>query len=82
MASLLQFTFRGAETQLFPDGGTIPLLGMMQDRNPAAPIIPYGSYVPASNLHAPNENVDEATLERNTLATVLFFQYQGERAVK
>ncbi len=55
------------------EGGTIPFMGMLGERFPAAQFVVTGVLGPGSNAHGPNEFLDIATAERVTccVASVL-----------
>jgi acetylornithine deacetylase/succinyl-diaminopimelate desuccinylase-like protein len=63
----------GRDMQLFGEGGTIPFMGMLGERFPAAQFVITGVLGPGSNAHGPNEFLDVAYAERLTgvLARVL-----------
>ena len=69
-ASQAQF---GQHMQLYGEGGTIPFMGMLGDKFPAAQFVITGVLGPESNAHGPNEFLDVAYAERLTscLAGVL-----------
>jgi acetylornithine deacetylase/succinyl-diaminopimelate desuccinylase-like protein len=54
------------------EGGSIPLVAAFHAAVPDADIILLGVDDPSSQIHAPNESVDLAELERCTLAEALF----------
>jgi acetylornithine deacetylase/succinyl-diaminopimelate desuccinylase-like protein len=55
-------------------GGSIPLCTVLRDTFPAAEIMIMGVADPASQVHAPDESVDPAELERMALAQARFMQ--------
>ena len=63
----------GQPMQLMGEGGTIPFMGMLGERFPAAQFVITGVLGPGSNAHGPNEFLDVAYGERLTsvLARVL-----------
>ena len=69
-ASIAEF---GQSMQLYGEGGTIPFMGMLGDKFPAAQFVITGVLGPESNAHGPNEFLDVAYAERLTccLASVL-----------
>ena len=63
----------GRSMQLMGEGGTIPFMGMLGERFPAAQFVITGVLGPDSNAHGPNEFLDVAYAEQLTrcLADVL-----------
>jgi acetylornithine deacetylase/succinyl-diaminopimelate desuccinylase-like protein len=63
----------GRSMQLYGEGGTIPFMGMLGERFPAAQFVITGVLGPGSNAHGPNEFLDVAYAEKLTgcLARVL-----------
>ncbi|MFG1796874.1 dipeptidase [Nocardia sp. NPDC049149] len=61
---------RAATTQ--GQGGSIPLCNVFADTYPEAEIMLLGVEEPACLIHAPNESVDPAEIERMALAEALF----------
>ncbi len=63
----------GQGMQLYGEGGTIPFMGMLGDKFPAAQFVITGVLGPGSNAHGPNEFLDVAYAEKLTgcLAEVL-----------
>ncbi len=63
----------GAPASAFGEGGTIPFMGMLGERFPAAQFVVTGVLGPHSNAHGPNEFLDLPTARRLTavLAMVL-----------
>ena len=59
--------------QLYGEGGTIPFMGMLGEKFPAAQFVITGVLGPGSNAHGPNEFIDVAYAETLTrcLADVL-----------
>ncbi len=62
-ASLVNF---GHNMQLFGEGGSIPFMGMLGDKFPAAQFVITGVLGPGSNAHGPNEFLDVAYAEKLT----------------
>ena len=60
-----QETF-GAGARAFGEGGSIPFIGMLAERFPAAQFVVTGVLGPGSNAHGPNEFMDVATARRLT----------------
>ena len=58
-------------------GGSIPLCNVFQQTFPAAEIMLLGVEEPSCLIHAPNESVDPAEIERMALAEALFLQRLG-----
>ena len=48
------------------EGGSIPFMGMLGERFPAAQFVVTGALGPGSNAHGPNEFLDMATARRVT----------------
>ncbi|KAA5828461.1 M20/M25/M40 family metallo-hydrolase [Saccharopolyspora hirsuta] len=69
----LQEAYGRAPTAL-GQGGSIPLVNLLQTRNPNAPMLLWGCEEPAARIHAPGESVDLGELERMTLAQALFLK--------
>lgn len=61
-------------------GGSIPLCNVFQQVNPGAEIVLMGAEEPASNIHAPNESVHPAEIERLAVGEALFLQRLGAQA--
>lgn len=53
-------------------GGSIPLCNVLQETFPDAGVFLMGVLEPETLMHAPNESVDPAEIERTALATALF----------
>ena len=53
-------------------GGSIPLLDELRAAVPRAELLLFGAQDPLARIHAPNESVDLAELERSVLAETLF----------
>ncbi len=58
-------------------GGSIPLVNVLASVAPGAEIVMWGAADSESTIHAPNESVDLADLERMTLAEALLFAELG-----
>ena len=58
----------GQGVQLYGEGGTIPFMGMLGERFPAAQFVITGVLGPGSNAHGPNEFLDIAYAEKLTRA--------------
>ena len=58
-------------------GGAIPLCNTLQAAHPDAEILLIGVEEPACQIHAPNESVDPAELERTAAGVALFLQRHG-----
>ena len=56
----------GQPARTFGEGGTIPFMGMLGDRFPAAQFVVTGALVPGSNAHGPNEFLHLPTARRVT----------------
>lgn len=67
----------GKPTQEIGAGGSIPLLDSLREAVPDAEILLFGAQDPLARIHAPNESVDLAELERAVLAEVLFVAQMG-----
>ncbi len=70
----------GRNMQLFGEGGTIPFMGMLGDKFPAAQFVITGVLGPGSNAHGPNEFLDVAYAEKLTccIADVLSAKVTAE----
>lgn len=55
-------------------GGSIPLCNVLADTFPEAEIMLFGVEEPQCLIHAPNESVDPAEIERTALAEALFLR--------
>ena len=62
----------GRPVARYGQGGSIPLVAAFHEAAPAAEIILWGTEEPQARIHAPNESVDLAELERCILAETLF----------
>ena len=58
-------------------GGSIPLIDSLTAAVPDAEILLFGAQDPLARIHAPNESVDLAELERAVLAEALFIRNFG-----
>ena len=58
-------------------GGSIPLIDSLRAAVPAAEILLFGAQDPMARIHAPNESVDLAELERAVIAQALFLRNYG-----
>ncbi len=56
----------------YGDGASIPLVAAFLEAQPTAEMILWGCEEPQCKIHAPNESVDLAEVERMTLAEALF----------
>lgn len=56
----------GQHLQLFGEGGSIPFMGMLGEKFPAAQFVITGVLGPGSNAHGPNEFIDVAYAEKLT----------------
>jgi cysteinylglycine-S-conjugate dipeptidase len=64
----------GKDVVHYGEGGSIPLVAAFLTAIPGAEMILWGAEEPMCKIHAPNESVDLAELERCTLAEALFIQ--------
>jgi acetylornithine deacetylase/succinyl-diaminopimelate desuccinylase-like protein len=62
----------GKDVVHYGEGGSIPLVAAFLGAIPGAEMILWGAEEPMCKIHAPNESVDLAELERCTLAEALF----------
>ncbi len=62
----------GKDVVHYGEGGSIPLVAAFLEAVPGAEMILWGAEEPLCKIHAPNESVDLAELERCTLAEALF----------
>ena len=62
----------GKDVVHYGEGGSIPLVAAFLEAIPGAEMILWGVEEPLCKIHAPNESVDLAELERCTLAEALF----------
>ncbi|MBT0567015.1 dipeptidase [Williamsia sp. CHRR-6] len=67
----------GTEVVHSGQGGSIPLCTVLQELNPQAEIALLGVEEPRCRIHAPDESVDPAELERTALAEALFLSDFG-----
>jgi len=61
------------------EGGTIPFLGWLADRFPAAQILALGVLVPGSNHHGPDESLHVPTAQRVTGAVAALLVEHADR---
>ena len=64
----------GREPVLLGQGGSIPLCNVFAETYPDAEVLLLGVEEPLALIHAPNESVDPAEIERLALAEALFLQ--------
>lgn len=69
----------GKDVVHYGEGGSIPLVAAFLAAIPGAEMILWGAEEPMCKIHAPNESVDLAELERCTLAEALFIAGMCER---
>ena len=62
----------GKDVVHYGEGGSIPLVAAFLEAVPGAEMILWGAEEPRSQIHAPDESVDLAELERCVLAEALF----------
>ena len=67
----------GQPAQEIGAGGSIPLIDSLREGVPDAEILLFGAQDPMARIHAPNESVDLAELQRALLAEVLFVAIFG-----
>ncbi len=67
----------GTEPVSMGAGGSIPFIAELSQRYGEAPILVIGVGDPTSNIHAPNESVSIADLERATLSEAIAFRLLG-----
>ena len=72
-------THFGQDLQLYGEGGTIPFMGMLGERFPAAQFVITGVLGPGSNAHGPNEFIDVAYAEKLTRALAQFLDASSRR---
>lgn len=70
----------GKPAQEIGAGGSIPLIDSLIAAVPGAEVLLFGAQDPMARIHAPNESVDLAELERAVLAEVLFVQGFASRS--
>ena len=63
----------------YGEGGSIPLVAAFLAAQPAAEMILWGCEEPQCKIHAPNESVDLAEVERCVLAEALFIARMAEK---
>lgn len=64
----------GRDVMLLGEGGTIPLCAVLRDQYPDAELLLFGVQEPRSRIHAPDESVDPAEIERTALAEARFLR--------
>jgi acetylornithine deacetylase/succinyl-diaminopimelate desuccinylase-like protein len=69
----------GKDVVHYGEGGSIPLVAAFLAAIPGAEMILWGAEEPLCKIHAPNESVDLAELERCTLAEALFIAGLAEQ---
>ena len=67
----------GTPVQEIGAGGSIPLVDSLLAAVPGAEILLFGAQDPLARIHAPNESVDLAELQRAILAEALFIRNLG-----
>ena len=67
----------GKPVQEIGAGGSIPLIDSLMAAVPGAEILLFGAQDPLARIHAPNESVDLAELQRAVLAETLFIRNFG-----
>jgi len=75
-ASLAVF---GDSYRAFGEGGSIPFMGMLGEKFPAAQFVVTGALGPGSNAHGPNEFLDMATARRVTACVGLLLTSHATR---
>ena len=63
----------------YGEGGSIPLVAAFLEAQPTAELILWGCEEPQCKIHAPNESVDLAEVERMVLAETLFIAGLAEK---
>ena len=69
----------GKDVVHYGEGGSIPLVAAFLEAIPDAEMILWGAEEPMCKIHAPNESVDLAELERCVLAEALFIAGMAEQ---
>ena len=69
----------GKDVVFYGLGGSIPLVAAFRESVPYAEIILWGTEEPQCKVHAPDESVDLAELERCVLSEALFIEGLAER---
>ncbi len=69
----------GKPSQETGAGGSIPLIDALRAAVPDAEILLFGAQDPLARIHAPNESVDLAELQRAVLAEALFIERFAQR---
>ena len=64
----------GKPAQEIGAGGSIPLIDALRAAVPAAEILLFGAQDPLARIHAPNESVDLAELQRAVVAQASFIE--------
>jgi acetylornithine deacetylase/succinyl-diaminopimelate desuccinylase-like protein len=68
----------GQDVVFYGQGGSIPLVNAFLEAVPGAEIILWGAEEPQCKIHAPDESVDLAELERCVLSEALFIAGLGD----
>ncbi|MFR9725606.1 dipeptidase [Streptomyces sp. MS19] len=74
MAAAMREAYDGAEMAVVGQGGSIPLTSTLRGLYPDAEILLIGLSEPAAQIHAVDESVSPAELERMAVAEALFLQ--------
>ena len=69
----------GRDVVQYGEGASIPLVAAFLEAQPGAEMILWGAEEPQCKIHAPNESVDLAEVERCVLAETLFIAGMGEK---
>ncbi len=69
----------GAPARMFGEGGSIPFMGMLGERFPAAQFVITGVLGPDANAHGPNEYLHLPTARRLTLAVAELLHAHAHR---
>ena len=70
----------GQPARLFGEGGSIPFMGMLGERFPAAQFVITGVLGPDANAHGPNEYLHLPTARRLTIAVAELLDAHARRA--
>jgi acetylornithine deacetylase/succinyl-diaminopimelate desuccinylase-like protein len=70
----------GQSARLFGEGGSIPFMGMLGERFPAAQFVITGVLGPDANAHGPNEYLHLPTARRLTIAVAELLDAHARRA--
>lgn len=70
----------GKPAQEIGAGGSIPLIDAMREAVPDAEILLFGAQDPLARIHAPNESVDLAELQRAVVAEAAFIEAFARQA--